>query len=216
MLSKFAYVCLFLALTLLHICAHLKPTIEAHASIKTINLRLSRKLNLYLGYEYHHTMLWQAVMNSALLVIGIWLCQREVDRKKERTFDEELKLDRPHLISAATEVKLNWLRSRVKPPSKWDLLPKRIFAWFSVPWLSTFVMNEFCNYAQLNLVMQHFCTSAPEVLLLHVRVQLLYLQHLVCSIVGRNLLQFTGAFASLTDSHMNYIKYETNLFVKDE
>ncbi|EDW19537.2 uncharacterized protein LOC6583391 [Drosophila mojavensis] len=216
MLSKFAYVCLFLALTLLHICAHLKPTIEAHASIKTINLRLTRKLNLFVGYEYHHSMLWQAVMNSLLFVFGVWLCQREVDRKRGRTIEQELKLNGHSKISAATEVKLNWLRTRGKRASSWQLFPKRMFAWFSMPWLSTFLLNEFCNYAQLNLIMKHFCTSTPEVLLLHVRVQLLYLQQLLSSIIGPYLLQFTGAFVSLTASHANYINYETNLFVKED
>ncbi|XP_030571598.1 uncharacterized protein LOC115770462 [Drosophila novamexicana] len=214
MISKFSYVGLFLALTLVHICAHLKPTIEANASIKTINLQLTRKLNLYVGYEYHHTMLWQAVMNTALLLFGFWRCQREVDNAKIR-----YRLPDPNnnvRISAAAEVKLDWFRRRGKLPTSWQLFPMRHFAWFGAPWALTLLFHEFCNYAQLNLVMRHFCTSLPEVLLLYVRLQMLYLQSLLTNIIGSYLLQFHGAVVTLTASHANYINYESNLFVGDE
>lgn len=129
-----------------------------------------------MGYEYNSRLLWQAVVNSLIVIYGFWRCEREVDRLKQNSFSES-KCTGNSYISPATEVKLNWLRNRSKIASSWQLFPLRVFALFTVPWLLTFLMNGFFGYSTVNLVMRHFCVSQWDVLNLYLRIQLLYLQN---------------------------------------
>ncbi|KAH8371446.1 hypothetical protein KR093_007511, partial [Drosophila rubida] len=184
MLPKFLYVGLFFLLTVLHICTHLNPIVKANAIIKTINLDYTRELKLHVGYRYHSGFLWQALVNSMIVIYGLWRCQRAVDQQKQRQLDSlspPAHVNQPNglgtgnpYISPATEVKLNWLRSRSKIPSSWQLFPMRVFALYSTPWLLTFLMNAFFGYTAVNLVMRNFCTTQPEVFMLCLRIQRLY------------------------------------------
>ncbi|KAH8302286.1 hypothetical protein KR044_004821, partial [Drosophila immigrans] len=184
MLPKFVYAVLLLLLTLSHICTHLNPIIKANAIIKTINLDYTRELKLHVGYRYKSGFLWQALVNSLIVIYGLWRCQRAVDQQKQRQLDAlnpPQNVKHPNAvctgnpyISAATEVKLNWLRSRSKIPSSWQLFPLRVFALYAMPWLATFLLNGFFGYTAVNLVMRNFCTSQPEVFMLCFRIQRLY------------------------------------------
>ncbi|EDV96932.1 uncharacterized protein LOC6557870 [Drosophila grimshawi] len=206
MIPKFAYILLFLGLSVCHICAHLRPIIEAKVSIIPISLQLSRKLNISVGYEYHQTMLWVAIVNSMLMVFGFWRCQHEADKA----------LHQKHNIGA--NKKLTAAAAKVKPicqsktPSSWQLFPLRYFVLCAVPWLTTLLLNLILNYSQLNMVLGHFCTSPWEVLALYGRVQMLYLQRLLASIAAPS----SGTFKSIFAAHTGQFTFENNLLVGED
>ncbi|ALC43792.1 CG32061, partial [Drosophila busckii] len=223
MLYKILYLVLFVLFTVLHISSHLKPVIQANASIKTINLQLDRKLHLHLGYEYQRSMLWQAVINAALLVIGLWHCQRRVMQSKllflgspQSVVQHPAGAGGHNTISPATEVKLDWLRSRKLLPTTWELFPFGVLARFAGPWLLTFIFNALLNYMQLNIVMRHFCSSPLEVLMYYVRIQMLYMRQLLLAAVEPHKYYFNDALESYVSgaaaaAAANHISYEVNL-----
>ena len=205
------YATIFVVLTALHICSHLNPIIKANASIKTINLEYTRELELRVGYEYNFRLLWQAVVNTLIVVYGLWRCEREVDRLlREPATRNELNCGTSY-ISPATEVKLNWLRSKGELSSSWKLFPLRVFAMFTVPWLVTFLMNGFFGFSTVNLVMQHFCASHLEVLMLYFRIQLLYLESWLPHGITHYAGQLNGALEFLFATHTNFISYQTDV-----
>ncbi|XP_060652703.1 uncharacterized protein LOC133840382 [Drosophila sulfurigaster albostrigata] len=230
MLPKFLYVVLVLLLTILHICSHLNPIIKANAIIKTINFDYTRELKLHVGYRYHSGFLWQALVNSLIVIYGLWRCQRAVDQQKQRQLDalnppvnQNRNLNQTNgpltgnpYISPATEVKLNWLRSRSKIPSSWQLFPLRVFALYSMPWLLTFLLNGFFGYTAVNLVMRNFCTSQPEVLKLCFRIQRLYLQNWLPHGISHYVAKFHGAFEFLFATHTNFIAYPTDVLLEGD
>ncbi|KAH8415503.1 hypothetical protein KR222_001212, partial [Zaprionus bogoriensis] len=216
MIPKFAYVLLFLFLTTLHVCSHLIPIVEANASIKTVDSVLVRKLCLNVGYEYNHTMLWQSLVNSFVLIYGCWRCDREAERLLAHGGSHGSHGSHgvgATKLSPAAEVKLNWMRSKGKLPFSWKLFPLSELFWYTLPWLFTFVGNGVLNYWHLNMIMGHFCTSPLEVFKLYSRVQWLYLQNIFSGGLAPFLMQFNGAFESLLNKHANYISYDSDLLV---
>lgn len=222
MLPKFAYGIIFLFLTTLHICPHLIPVVEANAHLRTVDSHLIRRLFMNVGYEYNHTMLLQSLINSTLIVYGIWRCQREAAQKQldqqmvQRQETSDAQSGTVRNISPAAEVKLNWLQQKGKLPSSWKLFPLRSFWWYTLPWLFTFIGNGLLNFRHLNLVMGHFCTSPLEVMSLYSRIQFLYLRNIFSDGFSVFLGPFNGALGALLNKHTNFINYESNLLNVEE
>lgn len=222
MLPKLAYGVIFLFLTTLHICPHLIPVVEANANLRTVDSQLIRKLFMHVGYEYNHTMLLQSLINSTLIVYGIWRCQREAAQKQldqqlmQSLESNDAQSGGPRKISPATEVKLNWLQKKGQVPSSWKLFSLRDFWWYTLPWLFTFMGNGLLNFRHLNLVMGHFCSSPLEVLSLYTRIQCLYLRNIFSEGFETVLAPFNGALGALLSKHTNFINYESDLLNADE
>lgn len=206
MLPKIAYGIIFMLLTTLHICSHLIPVVEANAQIRTADSEMMRKLFINVGYKYYHSMLFQSLINSALLVYGAWRCEKAAAQK---IIDSQRGADKK--ISAATEVKLNWLQSKGKLPSIWKFFSMRAFFWYAMPWMFTFMVNGYLNYRNLNLIMGHFCTSPLDVMFLYARIQLLYLQNILADGVAPFFTKFNGALGILLTKNSNFISYESDI-----
>lgn len=206
MLPKFVYGIIFMFVTTLHICSHLIPVVEANAHIRTAESEITRKLFMNVGYKYHHSMLFQSLINSTLLVYGAWRCEKAAAQKIK-----DAQRGANNKITAATEVKLNWLISKGKLPSIWKFFSMRDFFWYTVPWMFTFIGNGFLNFRNLNMIMGHFCTSPMDVMSLYARIQLLYLQNVFSDGLAPFFTQCNGALGALVTKNSNFISYESDI-----
>ncbi|XP_030373096.1 uncharacterized protein LOC115623057 [Scaptodrosophila lebanonensis] len=215
-MPKFLYCLLFLALTTLHICAHLHPVVEANATIKSNYPEVDRSMKLKIGYEYQNSMLIQALFHSALVLVGVWRCRRHTVNTEEQLL--QLVASRPNILKTSFTDLTPALKLKQLGVWLWyekrRLLPlQNYFSWFHLPWLITAAVCNVLNYMRLNLVMQHFCATQLEVLVLYIRMQLLFLGHVAAAALQPYWTHMADVVQGLSTAHVSYISYDTGLLL---
>ncbi|KAH8305263.1 hypothetical protein KR018_008028 [Drosophila ironensis] len=202
----------FVVLTTMHVCAVLQPVVQAQANIKTIYPTVDRSLLLQIGYNYNHWMLVKSLMYSLLAMIGLWY-----SRHMHQLAQQDIVISRGILRDdnsvTAEEVKKEWLARNQKARDAVPF-PMRQCLIFAAPWLLTFVGSGLINYIRLYLVIQHFCVSSFEAMLLHLELQELFVRRMLAVALLPYWSQIVGGYgpeeleASLPAS---IISYETHL-----
>ncbi|XP_022218578.1 uncharacterized protein LOC111071498 [Drosophila obscura] len=234
---KFRDIVYFVILTGLRVCAEIQPTVEAHAKLNWNNLTVDRSLRLNVGYLYQPSMLLRAMMYSLLTLIGLWYGRQRdaVRRAKRRQELAEHRARSKSIISSpssqwitAQQVMNEWVRRRKEASiteiqvdaaaldmeleqSEGSYFPWMSFLLFALPWTWTFVVTGMVNYGRLHLVLQHFCLTYWQTVMLYLNIQMMFLRRIIEASLASYWQQFHGTVEDPSIKHINYISFETHL-----
>ncbi|EDW33487.1 GL15461 [Drosophila persimilis] len=195
----------------LHVCAVIQPTVEAHAKINWNSLNVDRSLCLNVSYQYRTLMLARALLYSLLAMIGLWYGRHRdsVERAEyrqalldERATKEELEMDEATLDAELDQTEGSYF-------------PWRTFFYFALPWTLTFVVSGVLNYGRLYFVIQHFCLTYWQTVSLYVNIQMLFLRHMTAALVDACWRQFFGSVDDPSIRTINHITFETHLLATE-
>ncbi|XP_026850090.1 uncharacterized protein LOC6601368 [Drosophila persimilis] len=224
----------------LHVCAVIQPTVEAHAKINWNSLNVDRSLCLNVSYQYRTLMLARALLYSLLAMIGLWYGRHRdsVERAEyrqalldERVRSTNMRMKSSSQLVTAHEVIAEWVRRQKATKEELEMdeatldaeldqtegsyFPWRTFFYFALPWTLTFVVSGVLNYGRLYFVIQHFCLTYWQTVSLYVNIQMLFLRHMTAALVDACWRQFFGSVDDPSIRTINHITFETHLLATE-